>query len=167
MQLDYAMQQKSGRSGRKFMFSKWSQDECVRKCVRKCVRTCVKKCVKKCVRSAWEVREILREILRERFEPLKNLLMQLFTQLLTHFVLLAAGRLGSRWNLSENPGTCGSSWNLFAPSENPCRLQALVVLKLPGISLKTLGSCGKLLEPSGTFRLGVPISTQYEGAAQE
>ena len=47
------------------------------------------------------VREILREKVRERFEPLKNLLMQLFTQLLTHFVLLAAGRLGSRWNLSE------------------------------------------------------------------
>ena len=113
------------------------------------------------------VREILREKVRERFEPLENLLMPFFTQLLTHFVLLATGRLGSRWNLSENPGTCGSSWNLFAPSENLCRLQALVVLKLPGISLKTLGSCGKLLEPSGTFRLGVPISTQYEGAAQE
>ena len=112
------------------------------------------------------MREILREKVRERFEPLKNLLMQLFTQLLTHFILLTAGRLGSRWNLSENPGTCGSSWNLFAPSENPCRLQALVVLKLPGISLKTFGSCGKLLEPSGTFRLGVPISTQYEGAAR-
>ena len=53
MQLDYAMQQKSGRSGRKFMVSKWSQDECVRRCVRKCVRKCVR------------VRENVREKVRE------------------------------------------------------------------------------------------------------
>ena len=57
MQLDYAMQQKSGRSGRKFMFSKWSQDECVRKCVRKCVR--VREKVRENVRE--EVREEVRE----------------------------------------------------------------------------------------------------------
>ena len=58
------------------------------------------------------VREILREKVRERFEPLKDLLMQLFTQLLTHFVLLAAGRLGSPPRVL--PGSASRRSNPFA-----------------------------------------------------